>query len=116
MASVTSHRNLKATVVLVLGLLAPLFLLFQAYHGMSTLQLGLGDGTSEKELVQTLSDVKKTMPDDRDYALFSLLFSEHMNQRVMGHKQVLKAVVMQIGFAVASVGLMFIVLGVSEGG
>jgi hypothetical protein len=47
---------------------------------------------------------------------FSLLYSESANQKTMINKQVMKVSIMQIGFAVMSIGTMFIVLGINDGG
>jgi len=46
-----------------------------------------------------------------DYALFSLMFVEHGNQRTMINKQRTKTAVVNIGFAVLSIGMMLIILG-----
>ncbi|GGD00204.1 hypothetical protein GCM10011396_54650 [Undibacterium terreum] len=51
-----------------------------------------------------------------DYLLYSLMQSEYANLKTMTNKQIMKVAVMHIGFAIISVGLMFIVLGINEGG
>jgi hypothetical protein len=51
-----------------------------------------------------------------DYALGSVVFVETSNRQVMLNKQRMKIAVMHIGFAVISVGLMLMILGIDVGG
>lgn len=51
-----------------------------------------------------------------DFSLYSVMAAEHTNRAVVTNKQVMKVAVMQIGFAVVSLGLMFVILGINDGG
>jgi hypothetical protein len=60
--------------------------------------------------------VQKNLKRIEDYALVSLINAESTNQKTMINKQIMKSAVVQIGFAVISIGMMFVVLGFSGGG
>jgi hypothetical protein len=66
------------------------------------------------DLVSNFSESKKYLLSANDYALYSLLYVEHANQKTMINKQVMKSTVVHIGFAVISVGMMLIILGIKE--
>jgi len=110
-------KNLaRHIVVLLFGVVVPLLILAQAYIGLVSLEEGVGYRSTHDDLVRTLSTAKKTLENGNDYALFSLLYTEHANQKTMVNKQIMKVAIMQIGFSVTSIGMMLIILGFSDGG
>lgn len=102
--------------ILLLGIIVPSAVLVQAYIGIASLSSEVGYTGTTESLTTTLINAKKYMSDSNDYSLFSLMYTESANQKTMINKQIMKISIMQIGFAVISVGMMFIVLGINDGG
>ena len=102
--------------IILFGVIFPVYVLFQAYQGISVLKDDVGYKTSVSDLVQEFSNVSTNINDANDYALFSLMYVEHANQKTMINKQVMKATIVHTGFAVISIGMMLIILGINEGG
>jgi hypothetical protein len=88
----------------------------QAYVGLSALSGQVSSALSAKTPAQVFAEAKPHLQGANDYALYSIIAAERTNQSVVINKQIMKIVVMQIGFAVASIGIMFIILGISDGG
>lgn len=57
---------------------------------------------------------KLTQPDD--YTLYALIYVETSNRKVMLNKQLMKMAIIHIGFAVISVGMLLLLLGIDGGG
>ncbi|MDR5750336.1 MULTISPECIES: hypothetical protein [unclassified Caballeronia] len=117
-----THGRIYAAVrlasIIVFGIVLPVILLVQAYRTLDTLpQLIPGKPT---DAVETFGEFKKKLTTEinvaNDYALFSMIYAEQANSRAIVNKQMLKVVIIQVGFAVVSVGLMFIILGINDGG
>lgn len=106
----------KRTSMLIFGVIVPLAVLVQAYFTLRALADEVNYAVTPEGIVTTFSKAKQSIANGNDYALFSLLYSEHANQKTMANKQVMKVSVMQIGFAVTSIGIMFILLGINDGG
>lgn len=106
----------RQVAVLLFGVVVPLFILAQAYIGLASLGKDVGYTNTQDDLIQTLSTAKQSLANGNDYALFSLLYTEHANQKTMVNKQIMKVAIMQIGFAVTSIGMMLIILGFNDGG
>jgi len=105
-------RNLA---ILIFGVLFPVVILFQAYIGINSLRDEVAYKTTVGDLVLNLSKAKPHLESANDYALYSLIYVEHANQKTMINKQVMKSAIVNIGFAVISVGMMLIILGINEG-
>ena len=106
----------RLIVIVIFGVIVPVIILFQAYQGTSYLSKNLPYTDTPDDLVKTFSAAKLSINNANDYALFSLLYTEHANQKTMINKQIMKVSVMQIGFSVISIGMMLIVLGINAGG
>ena len=108
----------RQVAVLLFGVVVPLFILAQAYIGLASLGKDVGYTNTHEDLIHTLSTAKQSLAlaNGNDYALFSLLYTENANQKTMINKQIMKVAVMQIGFAVTSIGMMLIILGFNDGG
>lgn len=107
---------IHGAAIIALGVVIPLIVLFQAYIGLQNLAREVRQEENMATLVENFSSVRKQSLTSDDYLLFSLMYSEHANQKTMINKQILKVSIMQLGFAVISVGMMFIVLGIRDGG
>lgn len=110
------EKSLKLGAGLVFGLLIPCVLLFYAVTGIKELPGAVEHKGSLESVVKTFSTARETLVSENDYAFLSMLAAENANQKAMLNKQVMKVTVIQIGFAVISLGLLFIVLGFNEGG
>ncbi|CAB3752410.1 hypothetical protein [Paraburkholderia humisilvae] len=111
------RKRVHIAIVVAFGALVPAFLIGLAVYGLWDLQRDFGPGG--ESVVHTIAGVQKVVTDSKDvnaYALASFVFAEHSNYGVVHDKQRMKIVVMQIGFAVSSIGIMFILLGVNDGG
>lgn len=106
----------RSIAILLFGIIVPLALMFQAYTGISQIDAAVGGGIASESTAETLAKARETLRDGNDYSLFAMLSAERVNHSVVISKQRMKIVVMQIGFAVASIGLMFIMLGINDGG
>ncbi|GJH26281.1 hypothetical protein [Caballeronia novacaledonica] len=103
--------------IVFFGVVLPVVVLFQAYMNLNELPKAIPG--QQMDVVKTFGDVKKLASESNianDYALFAMLFAEQSNKQAIVNKQLLKVVIIQVGFAVISVGLMFIILGISDGG
>jgi len=100
----------------VLGFVVPVILLAQGYLGLRTLSGMLDLELRQTPPAQAFSQVQPFLHLSDDYAVFSLMSEERVNQSVVVNKQLMKVVVVQIGFSVISLGLMLIVLGINDGG
>lgn len=107
---------LRSVAVAALGLALPLVVLIQAYTGLSHLSGVVARDVSPDVGVYLFKQIQPLAKTANDYALYSLIYSENVNETVIVNKQVMKIVIMQIGFAVSSLGLMFVVLGFNAGG
>ncbi len=106
----------RSIAIIIFGIVFPVIILFQSYVGINSLRDDVAYKTTMTDLVSNLSETKKHLLNANDYALYSLLYVEHGNQKTMINKQVMKSTVVHIGFAVISVGMMLIILGIKEEG
>jgi len=109
-------ETLRGLGILIFGIVFPVIILFQSYMGISSLRDDVSYKTTMDDLVVNLSGAKNHLASANDYALYSLLYVEHANQKTMINKQVMKTTIVNIGFAVISVGMMLIILGIKEEG
>jgi hypothetical protein len=110
-----SVRLGRGLAVLLLGVLVPCVVLFQAYVGLTAANETVSRQLTATSPAQVFVGAAPSLRTANDYALFSFLSAEKTNQSVMLNKQVMKLSVMQLGFAVASLGMMFVVLGIRDG-
>ena len=109
-------EKVRGVAIVIFGVIFPVIILFQSYLSINSLRDDVAYKTTMAELVSNLSDAKKYLLSANDYALYSLLYVEHANKKTMINKQVMKSTVVYIGFAVISVGMMLIILGIKEEG
>ena len=102
--------------VLTMGIIFPAIILFQAYAGLHEMQRYMYGGVDDNALVHMFKKFREHANGSDDFRIFGLMFVENSNQKTMINKQAMKVSVMQIGFAIMSLGLMFIILGINDGG
>ena len=105
----------RRIVALMLGVIVPAIILFQSMMGLSALSASIKEADNG-DLISLTGKLKSLHPTGNDYSFVSLINSERANKKVMISKQIMKVSVMQIGFAVISLGMMLIVLGINDGG
>jgi hypothetical protein len=108
-------KEFQLLVIVIFGFIIPIAILWQAYSGLSALATNVNE-MRDVDFMSILAKAKKEIQSSNDYALFSHIYSEQTNKSSMINKQTMKIAVMQIGFAVISIGIMLIVLGINDGG
>jgi len=106
----------RSAVIFLFGLLLPLFLLVGAYTHLTEFDTKINNIDTSQELQHNYDALKGNLVSANDYVLYSLMFVEQSNQRTMLNKQSMKLTIIHIGLAVISVGMMFIILGINDGG
>ncbi|MCO7198659.1 hypothetical protein [Pseudoalteromonas sp. OANN1] len=109
-------KVIKLLASLLFGVVFPITLLFSIYTSISKLEKEMSSPASLEDIVSQFNTVSGKLKKGNDYALFSLMISENANQGSMKNKQVMKVAVIQIGFTVISIGMLFVVLGFNDGG
>jgi hypothetical protein len=107
---------LRVLAIAIFGVVVPIILLFQAYWGLSLLSEQVGATGGSATAAQIFEEARVKLHDANDYALYSVISAEQANLSVLVNKQIMKISVMQIGFAVISLGIMFVILGFNDGG
>ncbi|KPH93086.1 hypothetical protein AMS58_19360 [Pseudoalteromonas porphyrae] len=109
--------KVRILAVVLFGAIFPSIVIYGAFSDISKLTSIIDYKGDLKNVVSAYSSILDKKPEgSNEYILLSLLITENANQNAMVNKQVMKAAVMQIGFALISIGLLFIVLGLNEGG
>lgn len=111
-----SSNILQLGAGVVLGLLIPIFLLLNVIINVSNLEDDIGHKGGLEKVVEHFIQIQPKLESANDYAFISMLAAENANQKTMINKQVMKVAVIQVGFAVISIGLLFVVLGFNDGG
>jgi hypothetical protein len=107
-----TERVAHGAAIIVLGLVFPIVVLAQAYLALSALTPEVMGAQHGKTAEEAFAAVRPSLNIANDYALYTVMRLEATNNAVVTNKQIMKIVIMQLGFAVVSVGLMFIVLGI----
>ena len=106
----------QQAAIVVLGIVFPVLILAQAYLGLASLARSIDRSMRPDQVVETFRQVRPQVKSPNDYALYSEMFAENVNQTIITNKQIIKVVVIEIGFAAMSLGLMFVLLGFNDGG
>jgi hypothetical protein len=110
-----TQSYLQICAGLILGVIIPLFLLINVITSVSSLDKEISFKGGFKQVSEHFVNIKNELKTENDYALISLLAAENANQKTMINKQVMKVAVIQIGFSVISISLLFVVLDFNEG-
>jgi len=106
------ERWSHSMAILVLGVLFPVLVLIQAYGALSKLTPAIVAWRDANSAEEAFARIQPKLRSANDYALYTVMRLEATNNAVVTNKQVMKVVIMHLGFAVVSVGLMFVVLGI----
>jgi hypothetical protein len=106
-------RHLRLGAILIFGIIFPLALLSQAFLAVRNADFQAFETIGiEKSLPAQMAKLARP----EDYTLYALVFVETSNRKVMLNKQMMKMAVIHIGFAVISVGMLLLLLGIDAGG
>ena len=103
----------KIIASVIFGLLIPVALMWMSFGNIAELQREL---KYEDRALQTFMEAKPKLTHQNDYYMLSLFYLEDSLQRSLANKQQMKVAAMHIGFALMSLGLMFIILGFKDHG
>jgi hypothetical protein len=106
----------QQAAIVVLGIVFPVLILAQAYLGLASLARNIDRSMKPDQVVEIFKRVQPHVRSPNDYALYSEMFAENVNQTIITNKQIIKVVIIEIGFAAMSLGLMFVMLGFNDGG
>lgn len=105
---------IRTIAILSFGLLFPLFIALGVSARIDKAELFVEEATNHSYVMEQFARRPVPFRSGNDYALIALADSERANLAVMINKQVMKLVVVYMGFAVMSFAMMFIVLGFTD--
>jgi hypothetical protein len=104
----------------VFGLIVPIVLIWSASQTVGQMLGDMNNDASQKaghsEIVKLLQVYDIAPNNGNKFAFTSYLIAQQINEKVIKKKTLLKAVLMQLGLVIVSIGLLFIVLGFRDGG
>lgn len=106
----------RRLAAITFGIILPIILLYTAFCNLQDVSKKLYQIESEQGLQKAYEPLKGILSSANDYILYSLMYVEQSNQRTMVNKQAMKLTIIHIGFAIMCVGIMFVVLGINDGG
>jgi hypothetical protein len=109
-------KIIREISIVILGIVFPVILLFQAYQGMGEINATFQPGNDMFAILKNMPKSVQELHSVNDYEMLSMVFLETSNARVVMNKQRMKIAVIHIGFAVISIGLMMVMLGFDAGG
>ena len=110
------NKYIQYFAVAVFGIAIPVYLMGSVITNVSAVNQEISYAGSLDSTIKSFSEAKDHLQTPNDYALLAMLSAESANQKTMINKQIMKVIVIQIGFAVISIGMLFVVLGFNEGG
>ena len=110
------NKFIQYFAVAMFGILIPVYLLGNVIGNVSSLNQEISYEGNLDSTIKSFAEAQYHLETANDYALLAMLSAESANQKTMINKQVMKVTVIQIGFAVISIGLLFVVLGFNDGG
>lgn len=114
--STRSVEVCRVLAIFILGVVVPVLLVIQAYRTLQAVDEMARSPISAHGLFGDLPRPIQEYRTSADYQFTAMVFLEQSNLRVMLLKQLMKSSVMNIGFAVMSIGLTCILLGFDAGG
>lgn len=111
------HKSIALTrliAIVLFGLLLPLFIALRVDVRIESAEKFVTQAASDSFIISQFEKSPEKFKTPNDYALVALADSERANLAVMLNKQVMKLVVVYMGFAVMSFAMMFIVLGFTD--
>lgn len=113
-------RLAKSVSAFIFGIVVPLVLLISASTTITKIVEDMNADAklsgSHSEIVQWLKEYDIQPNQGNKYAFTSYLIAQQTNEKVIKKKTLMKAVLMQLGLVIVSIGILFIVLGFKEGG
>jgi hypothetical protein len=104
----------RGLAMLLFGLVLPLVLAFRADARMDFAQDVITRAAEGSFIMKVFSETPEKFKNGNDYAMVALADSERANLVITVNKQIMKLVVIYLGFSVMSFAMMFIVLGFTD--
>jgi hypothetical protein len=102
------------------GLIVPLLLIWSSSQTVTKMVSDMNEDANltkgHAEVYQLLESYDINPDHGNLYAFTSYLIAQQTNEKVIKKKTLLKAMLMQLGLVIVSIGLLFVVLGFKEGG
>ena len=114
-ATIHTRAALRIALLIVFGLVIPVVLIFQAHQATVRADQSI-DAFKVANIATMIPRESLSKVAAFDYGFASLVLTETSNRQVMLNKQYMKMAVVHVGFAVLSVSLMFIFMGIEAGG
>jgi hypothetical protein len=108
-------QGVRLLALVMFGLVLPTVLLWSAHSAVSELKTAPINAAELREIVQALPAPVQAFQHGNDYSLLFGVFADIGEYRHMVNRMQMKTAVMRVGFAIACVGLLLMVLGVDSG-
>lgn len=103
---------IKKIAFLTLGIIFPLFMLGASIYNLHSTSNRLSLLNEQRSAVSEMQSIKALIKTPNDYSIFSMMYLEQQTHDALILKQIMKITSMYIGYAVLSIGVMMIFLGV----
>jgi hypothetical protein len=113
--SIISLGFAKGLAMLLFGVIVPVVIAINSSAEISSARQSIEQASKQSYIMEVFREHPDKLKYGNDYALVALADSERANLAIMVNKQVMKLLVIYMGFAVMSFAMMFIVLGFTEG-
>ncbi|MCG7587905.1 hypothetical protein, partial [Photobacterium sp. OFAV2-7] len=120
------RKSVIGMLTVIFGLILPCAVTYNAFTITEKVMTNILDSPtllstaspdeSSDNLLSSFETIKNQLDSNNDYVLLTALYLEQTNTKTFLNKQLMKAIVIHLGFAVMSIGLCFIVLGINDGG
>lgn len=111
----TPVKIARTIAIILFGLVFPLIIAIGVSGRIDRAEGFVERASSGSYVMEQFAKQPNPFKSANDYALIALADSERANLAVMINKQVMKLVIVYMGFAVMSFAMMFIVLGITDG-
>lgn len=103
---------IKTLVFLLTGVIFPVFMLGASAYNLYQTSNQFKEMSQQQISVKELSELKSMMTSPYDYGITSIIYMEKQAHKIFIHKQIMKIASMYIGYAVLSIGVMMLFLGI----
>lgn len=108
-----SHLPLiKMLVFVFAGVIFPVFMLGASAYNLYQTSNQFKEMSQQQLSIKELNELKNIMKSPYDYGIISIIYMEKQAHKIFIHKQTMKIASMYIGYAVLSVGVMMLFLGI----
>lgn len=102
----------KTVVFILTGVIFPVFMLCASAYNLHQTSVQFKELSNKQLSLAELNELKNMMKTPYDYGTFSTIYMEKQTHDIFVNKQTMKIAAMYIGYAVLSVGIMMLFLGI----